>query len=72
MGKKIEFDEFRESIRAAVLKALDDVSREATGEPNFLGATDQELPALFRGIDAQARCMAERINDAPTKIIMEE
>ena len=74
MGKVIEFEAFRNSIRDAVLAALDEVSRDAigAGSPRFLGATDQELPALFAALDAQARNIARRINDAPTKIVMDE
>ena len=72
MGKRIDFETFRDSIRNAVLAALDDVSRDAIGEARFLGATDQELPALFTALDAQARNIARRINDAPTKIVMDE
>jgi hypothetical protein len=62
----LESDDTRvQKVREAVLAALDTAAAEIYGE-GVLGATDSELPALFRALDRQAnaicgRAVAERI-----------
>jgi hypothetical protein len=46
-------------VRDCVLTALDEAAESLYG-PDILGATDQELPELFKAIDAQAGRMLER------------
>lgn len=56
----LESDDTRvQLVRDNVLKALDATAAELYGE-GVLGATDSELPELFRALDAQAGRMLER------------
>lgn len=53
-------DDFVDAVRAAVLAALDECAAAyglAGGTP---GATDADLPRLFRALDAQAALLIER------------
>ena len=54
-------DDTREVFRLAVLEALDQAAR-LTFDParNDAGATDADLPRLFKAIDAQVEVLAER------------
>lgn len=66
---------FVESIRAAVLDALDAHVVELTGGALKLGATDADLSDLFPTIDRHARKLVARINAAepcPVAITPEE
>jgi hypothetical protein len=47
-----------DAFRAAVLNALDKTAAELFNEPQ--GATDSDLPSLFRAIDAQTENLARR------------
>lgn len=54
-------DEVRETFRTAVLSALDGAAREVFAAAGTApGATDGDLPALFRIIDAHVEKLAER------------
>ena len=48
--------------RQTVLDALDEFVRVSVGHVGARGWTDQELPDLFRSVDAQLDKIAERIN----------
>jgi hypothetical protein len=55
----------REILRAAVLKALDEAANTIFGEPKAplgVGATDADLPRLFRALDEQLDVLSERFN----------
>lgn len=58
----ISYSEFQECIRDSVLIALDKEFQEIMGNPAAQGATDNELVALFRGIEPHIKTLAERIN----------
>jgi hypothetical protein len=62
MQKTIVFNDFRQDLRDAALKALDEFAAKALGTDQAKGWLDSELPALFAGLDAQARALAARIN----------
>ena len=48
--------------RQAVLDALDEFTRISVGHVKARGWTDQELPDLFRAVDAHLNKIAERVN----------
>ncbi len=50
-----------EVFRNRVLSALDEAAREIFNPPrNDAGATDADLPRLFKAIDAQVEALADR------------
>lgn len=57
----MKLTDFQDGARDAVIKALDTYVEELTSISGQ-GWKDQELPALFRGLDAHTRTVAERIN----------
>ena len=59
----IAAEKFQEQVRDVVLGALDQFARELLGHPDARGWLDQELPALFAGVDAHAKALAARINE---------
>lgn len=63
--RSIDFDRLRETFRDEVLASLDRAALAAFGRrwaPHVPapGASDGDLPALFRVIDAHAETLAER------------
>jgi hypothetical protein len=69
MHKSIDKRAFVEGARAAVLSALDGYMRELTGSDNARGATDADLPALFKALDAHMDRVATRFNDPESQEI---
>ena len=61
-AKTISAEQFRDGARDAVLKALDEYVRDLTECSKSMGARDEDLPALFAGIDAHMSRVAERFN----------
>lgn len=61
--KKITEEQFIDGARAAVLAALDKYMRELTFHEDARGASDADLPDLFKGLDAHMRRVAARFND---------
>lgn len=60
----VTVEKFTDEIRDAVLEALDEVARRHFKDKGtVLGATDAELPALFRGLDAHAATAHERLSN---------
>ena len=49
-----------ETVRLAVMAALDTAAAELYGQEN-IGWKDQDLPELFRAIDAQAERIFDRV-----------
>ena len=63
MDKKvIKFSEFESDLRDAVLNALDEFAAEVMETDKVKGWLDCDLPELFKGADAHAKALAERIN----------
>ncbi|MHA6848829.1 hypothetical protein [Ralstonia syzygii] len=61
---RINFDDFRDGMRRAVLDAMDSYMRNQTdGCLGVKGWRDQDLAALFPAIDAHAARVAIRFND---------
>lgn len=60
--KTISADQFRDGVRDAVLKALDEYVRELTDCDKALGARDSDLPELFAALDAHMDRVAARFN----------
>ena len=55
----MKYNEFREGIRRSVLDALDNyAAQNGFGH----GWRDDDLSALFAGVDAHAKTLANRIN----------
>ncbi len=57
-------------FRQRVLGALDSAARETFNPPGYTagsGATDADLPRLFKAIDAQVDVLAKRYNREITK-----
>ncbi len=53
----------RDVFHLRILRALDEAAREVFDSPRFnlgAGATDRDLPRLFRAIDEQLDILAER------------
>ena len=69
MRKSIDKSDFIEGARAAVLIALDGYMRELTESYNARGATDADLPALFKALDAHMERVATRFNDPESQEI---
>ena len=66
----MKYTDFQEDIRRVVLDALDGYAgRKGFGH----GWKDEDLSALFAGVDTHARTLAERINgpDGPWGIKIE-
>ncbi|MCK4117637.1 hypothetical protein G7939_12460 [Ralstonia solanacearum] len=61
--KRISLDEFKDGLRQAVLNALDAYMQEVTDYERARGARDQDLPALFKALDAHADVLEQRFND---------
>lgn len=58
----MKYTDFQEDIRRVVLDALDGYA----GRKRFgYGWKDEDLSALFAGVDAHATNLAKRINDTP-------
>ena len=53
-----------EIFRNAVLEAMDTAAAEIFGHHAKLGATDGDLPRLFKAIDAQLDVLSERFGHA--------
>jgi hypothetical protein len=54
-------DDARDVFRAALLLALDEAARSAFSAPGRApGASDADLPRLFRALDEQVETLAER------------
>lgn len=65
MRTSVERGDIQEIFRDHVLKALDAAAREVFDPPrNDAGATDADLPRLFKAIDAQIETLAERYDVA--------
>ena len=60
--KTIPYSEFENDLRDVVLKSLDTFAADVMETDRVHGWIDQELPALFIGVDAHAKALAERIN----------
>lgn len=61
---RLNFDDFRDGMRRAVLDALDAyMQRQTDGALNVKGWRDQDLAVLFPAIDAHASKVAARFND---------
>jgi hypothetical protein len=63
----LDRDTTLEPFRQAVLEALDKTAREVFAHfplaaRNDTGATDADLPELFKGIDAQVERLCQRYN----------
>lgn len=56
-------DDWINGGRDAVIAALDNYVRETLSHHAARGATDADLPSLFRAIDAHLDRLAARIND---------
>lgn len=69
-SKEIQFAEFRDQVRSAVLSALDSEVSELIGDKTVLGAMDNDLSALFSGLDAHVHRLAERINAAQKGVVI--
>ena len=55
----MKYTDFQEDIRRVILDALDGYAgRKGFGQ----GWKDEDLSALFAGVDAHAKTLAERIN----------
>lgn len=65
-------EDFKETIRNAVLAALDDAAGGLGVLGKSPGATDADLPALFRGLDAHADILWSRIVDQTNNRYREE
>lgn len=59
----IPYNDWINGGRDVVLAALDNYVRETMSHHAASGATDADLPDLFRAIDAQLERLAARIND---------
>jgi hypothetical protein len=58
----MKYTDFQEDIRRVVLDSLDGYAgRKRFGH----GWKDEDLSALFAGVDTHARVLASRINDTP-------
>ena len=58
----MKYTDFQEDIRRVILDALDGYAgRKGFGH----GWKDEDLSALFAGVDAHARALANRVNDTP-------
>lgn len=62
MEKRILFSDFRDGLRRLVLDTVDGYARQVMGTDRVDGWKDGELAALFQGVDAHAKALAERIN----------
>lgn len=62
-GQLIPRDEWIEGGRQAILTALDNYVRETLEHSDAAGATDGDLPELFRAIDPHLVRLADRINE---------
>jgi len=60
--REINREDWYEGARLGVLHALDNYMRAQTGFDKALGARDEDLSDLFKGIDAHMDKVAERIN----------
>lgn len=61
---RVNYEDFRDGMRRAVLDALDAyMQRQTDGCLGVKGWRDQDLAALFPAIDAQAARVAIRFND---------
>ncbi len=72
-------EDFRDALRDRVLEALDDFAREqriVIGKEQMpaleLGATDADLPALFKALDQQANILWKRQIDKVSARYREE
>ena len=66
----MKYTDFQEDIRRVILDALDEyASRKRFGH----GWKDEDLSALFAGVDAHTKTLAERINgpDGPWGVKIE-
>lgn len=69
MPSVVNQEDAREVFRRKVLSALDEAAKEVFNPPrNDAGATDADLPRLFKAIDAQVECLADRYG---IRLIME-
>lgn len=48
-----DYETAKDIWRDAILEAMDSAARRITGDECAMGATDANLPALFRALDAQ-------------------
>ena len=65
MTVTINRERVQEEFRAAVLSALDTAARATFNPPrNDAGASDADLPRLFKAIDAQIEALADRYDFA--------
>jgi hypothetical protein len=58
----IPFSKFESDLRDVVLKSLDEFAADDMETDRVKGWNDRELTALFIGVDAHAKALAERIN----------
>jgi len=61
-SKIIPLSKFESDLRDVVLKSLDEFAANVMETDHVKGWIDSELPALFIGLDAHAKALAERIN----------
>ena len=61
-NKRIAFSDFRDDLRRLVLDTIDGYARQVMETDRVHGWKDSELAALFHGVDAHAKALAERIN----------
>lgn len=62
INKIIPYSQFLTDLRDAVLKSLDNWCEIVMETDQVKGWKDRELSALFYGVDAHAKALAERIN----------
>jgi D-aminopeptidase len=60
--KIIPFSKFHDDMRNVVLRSLDAFAAVVMETEKVKGWNDQELKALFVGVDAHAKALAARIN----------
>jgi hypothetical protein len=61
-SKIVKFEDFKSGLRDALLAAADAYIREVMETEKVDGWKDEELPALFSGVDSHAKALAARIN----------
>ena len=60
--KVIPYSDFVDQLRGAVLSSMDGFVAAIMETDRVNGWNDSELPELFKGLDAHARNLAQRIN----------
>lgn len=60
----MNYEAFKDKTREAVLAALDEVAYNFENVDKDSGWRDEDLPLLFRAIDAHSKAVFERITES--------